>query len=44
MGLRGETGLVDAVVDVVVGPFVCVVDGLSQAVGQEVDVLEFVGE
>ena len=43
-GLRGETGLVDAVVDVVVGPFVGLVDCLAQVVGQEGHVLVFVGE
>lgn len=43
-GLRGESGLVDSVVDVVVGPFVPFVDFLSKVFGQEVHVLGFFGE
>lgn len=42
--LRGETGFVDAVVDVVVCPFVCLVNRLSQIFGQEIHFLEFLGQ
>ena len=40
----GETGLVDAVVDVVVGPFVRRVDLLLQRLGVQIHVLVFLGQ
>lgn len=40
----GEAGLVDAVVDVVVGPVVCAFDVLSQVFGEKVDFLIFLGQ
>ena len=41
---RGEAGLVDAVVDVVVGPVVRLFDGALMLVGEEHDVAVFLGQ
>ena len=43
-GLRGESGFVDAVVYVVVGPVICSFDFCLEVLGEEVYFLVFVGK